>query len=87
MGLRGVRGSVCTTVVQAYHTVYLRIYPICTRHSGLGKADPWSPGELSQHPLGGWDLPAVLALKEKWGTSEELQQRIGEQGGASHCRV
>lgn len=36
---------------------------------GWGKLYLWSPGELSQHPLGGWNLPNVLALKEKWGTS------------------
>lgn len=53
LGFRGVRGSMCTTVFQAYHTMYLRIYPISVLGiQGWGKPASMEPWRAQPAPTG-----------------------------------
>lgn len=75
----------CTTVFQAYHTMYVRIHTISVLGiQGWGKAVSMEPWNTQPAPTGRVESACCSGSEGEEDTSEEQQQRIREQGGTSH---
>lgn len=83
--MRGVERSVCTTLCSRTTA------PPTPEHTWIsvlavqawGKAASMEPCISQPAPMGGWRLPAVLAL-QKWGASEGQQYAL--QGERQHSQ-